>query len=120
MVMLGVTLVQIIFAIVAIYFGARVGDELRPRRARCTVPRVTRSPPPKSARSARPSLITRITNDVQQVQMLVVMICTLFVAAPITIVGGSFFAIREDGPLSLILVVPSRRWRAAWGSWSSG
>ena len=51
------------------------------------------------------SLITRITNDVQQVQMLVVMICTLFVAAPIMIVGGLFFAIREDGPLSLILVV---------------
>jgi ATP-binding cassette subfamily B protein len=51
------------------------------------------------------SLITRITNDVQQVQMLVVMICTLFIAAPIMIVGGLFAAIREDGPLSLILVV---------------
>ena len=51
------------------------------------------------------SLITRITNDVQQMQMLVVMVCTLFVAAPIMIVGGLIMAIREDGPLSLILVV---------------
>src|SRR4029077_9910821 len=52
-----------------------------------------------------PSLITRITNDVQQVQMLVLMACTLLVVAPITIAGGTILAIREDGPLSLILVV---------------
>ena len=52
-----------------------------------------------------PSLITRITNDVQQVQMLVLMTCTLLVAAPITIVGGIILAVREDGALSLILVV---------------
>jgi ATP-binding cassette subfamily B protein len=51
-----------------------------------------------------PSLITRITNDVQQVQTLVVMLCTSFISAPITIVIGVFLAIREDGPLSLILV----------------
>ena len=43
-----------------------------------------------------PSLITRITNDVQQVQMLVLMSCTLLIAAPITIVGGIIMALRED------------------------
>ena len=52
-----------------------------------------------------PSLITRITNDVTQVQMLVLMSCTLLVAAPITIVGGVIMAMREDGPLSLLLLV---------------
>ena len=52
-----------------------------------------------------PSLITRITNDVQQVQMLVLMTCTLLVAAPITAVGGIVMAIREDGGLSWILTV---------------
>ena len=52
-----------------------------------------------------PSLITRITNDVQQVQMLVFMTCTLLVAAPITAVGGIVMAIREDGGLSLLLLV---------------
>ena len=52
-----------------------------------------------------PSLITRITNDVQQVQMLVLMSATLLVAAPIMIVGGTIMALREDGPLSLLLLV---------------
>ena len=40
-----------------------------------------------------------------QVQILVLMSCTMLIAAPITIVGGVFFAIREDGPLSLLLLV---------------
>ncbi len=52
-----------------------------------------------------PSLITRITNDVTQVQMLVVMGCTMLIAAPIMAIGGVILAIREDGPLSLILLV---------------
>ena len=52
-----------------------------------------------------PSLITRITNDVQQVQMLVLMTCTLLVAAPITAVGGVVLALREDVGLSWLLLV---------------
>jgi ATP-binding cassette subfamily B protein len=52
-----------------------------------------------------PSLITRITNDVTQVQILVVMSCTLLISAPIMVVGGVIFAVREDGPLSLLLLV---------------
>ena len=52
-----------------------------------------------------PSLITRITNDVQQVQMLVLMTCTLLVAAPITAIGGVILALREDVGLSAILLV---------------
>ena len=105
MVMLGVTLVQVIFAIIAIYFGARAamsfGRDVRGALFRG----VTAFSAADVNTFGASSLITRITNDVQQVQMLVVMICTLFVAAPIMIVGGLFFAIREDGPLSLILVV---------------
>ena len=52
-----------------------------------------------------PTLITRITNDVQQVQMLVLMSCTLLVAAPIAAVGGVFLALREDAGLSWLLLV---------------
>ena len=48
-----------------------------------------------------PSLITRITNDVQQVQMLVVMACTMAIAAPITIVVGVIMALRQDVGLSV-------------------
>src|SRR4051794_16982687 len=52
-----------------------------------------------------PSLITRITNDVQQVQLLVVMACTMAIAAPITIVVGVVMALRQDVGLSVVLLV---------------
>jgi ATP-binding cassette, subfamily B, multidrug efflux pump len=52
-----------------------------------------------------PSLITRTTNDVQQVQMLVQMTCTLLVAAPIMMVGGVIMALREDAGLSWLMLV---------------
>ena len=104
-VMLGVTLVQVVFAIIAIYFGARAamsfGRDVRDALFRG----VTAFSAADVNSFGASSLITRITNDVQQVQMLVVMMCTLFVAAPLTIAGGLILAIREDGPLSLILVV---------------
>ena len=95
--MLAVTLVQVVFA-----------DRRRllrrpdaPWASAATSARAcsTGSPTSRPGRSASfgaPSLITRITNDVQQVQMLVLMTCTLLVAAPITIVGGVVMALRED------------------------
>jgi ATP-binding cassette subfamily B multidrug efflux pump len=104
-VLLGVTLVQVIFAVIAIYFGARAamsfGRDVRGALFRG----VTAFSAADVNTFGASSLITRITNDVQQVQMLVVMMCTLFVGAPIMIIGGLILAIREDGPLSLILVV---------------
>ena len=104
-VMLGVTLVQVAFAVTATYFGAKAamafGRDLRGELFR----RVTSFSTADVNRFGASSLITRITNDVQQVQLLVVMICTLFIGAPIMIVGGLFMAIREDAGLSLILVV---------------
>src|SRR4051794_38882099 len=51
-----------------------------------------------------PSLITRITNDVQQVQMLVVLACTMAISAPITMVVGVIMALRQDVGLSAILL----------------
>src|SRR5437763_3364941 len=55
--------------------------------------------------SGAPSLITRSANDVQQVQMVIVMACTMAISAPITMVGGVIMALREDVGLSFILVV---------------
>jgi ATP-binding cassette, subfamily B, multidrug efflux pump len=52
-----------------------------------------------------PSLITRNTNDVQQVQQLVLMALNMMISAPILAVGGVIMAYRQDGPLTLILVV---------------
>ena len=104
-VMLGVTLIQVTFAIGATYYGSKTamgfGRDVRGGLFHT----VTDFSAQEVAHFGAPSLITRITNDVTQVQMLVLMSCTLLVAAPITIVGGLVMALREDGPLSLILAV---------------
>src|SRR5262245_25516488 len=104
-VMLAVSLVQVVFAIWAMYYGARSAMSFGRDLRNSIFHRVTAYSAQEVARFGAPSLINRITNDVQQVQMLVVMMCTLFVAAPIMCVGGIILAIHEDGPLSLILLV---------------
>src|SRR4051794_36546430 len=104
-VMLAVTVVQVIFAVAAVFYGARVAMAFGRDVRSALFHRVTDFSAQDVASFGAPSLITRITNDVTQVQVLVLMSCTLLVAAPITIVGGVFMALREDGPLSLILAV---------------
>ena len=104
-VMLAITLVQVMFAIAAVYFGARVAMAFGRDVRQALFHRVTDFSAQDVARFGAPSLITRITNDVQQVQILVLMSCTLLLAAPITIIGGVFFAVRVDGALTLILLV---------------
>jgi ATP-binding cassette subfamily B protein len=104
-VMLGITFVQVVFAVWATYYGAKAAMAFGRDVRDGLFHRVTSYSAEEVGKFGAPSLITRITNDVQQVQILVVMLCTLFVAAPITIVGGTIMAVREDGPLSLLLVV---------------
>ena len=87
------------------YYGARVAMAFGRDVRAPLFHRVTDFSAQDVASYGAPSLITRITNDVTQVQILVLMSCTLLVAAPITIVGGVIFAVREDGPLSLLLLV---------------
>lgn len=104
-IMVAITGVQIVFAVAAIYFGSRAAMAFGRDIRRNLFHQVTGFSAQDVARFGAPSLITRITNDVQQVQLLVVMLCTLFVAAPITLIGGVILAVREDGPLSLLLLV---------------
>jgi ATP-binding cassette subfamily B protein len=104
-VMLVITFIQVVFAIAAVYYGARVAMAFGRDVRAALFHRVTDFSAQDVAGFGAPSLITRITNDVTQVQMLVLMSCTLLVAAPITIVGGVIMAVREDGPLSLLLLV---------------
>jgi ATP-binding cassette, subfamily B, multidrug efflux pump len=103
--MLAVTLVQVAFSIVAVYYGSRIamgfGRDLR----RGLFHQVTGYSSREVNQFGAPSLITRITNDVQQIQMLVVMGCTMLVAAPITMIGGVIMALREDVGLSAMLLV---------------
>ena len=86
--MLLVTFVQVVFAIAAVYFGARAAMAFGRDVRGALFHRVTDFSAQDVAHFGAPSLITRITNDVTQVQILVLMSCTLLVAAPITIVGG--------------------------------
>ena len=104
-VMLGVTLIQVVFAIGATYYGSKTAMGFGRDVRGGLFHQVTDFSAQEVSHFGAPSLITRITNDVTQVQMLVLMSCTLLVAAPITIVGGLIMALREDGPLSLILAV---------------
>ena len=103
-IMLAVSLVQICFAIGATYYGALAAMAFGRDVRRSLFHQVTGFSTQEVGRFSPPSLITRITNDVQQVQMLVLMTCTLLIAAPITLVGGVILAMRENVALSAILL----------------
>jgi ATP-binding cassette subfamily B protein len=106
--MLGITVLQIAAQIVAVYFGARTAMAVG-RDVRASIFRAVQS---FSAREVgqfgAPTLITRVTNDVQQVQMLVLLTFTLMVSAPIMCIGGVVLALHQDVPLSamLLIIVP--------------
>jgi ATP-binding cassette subfamily B protein len=104
-VMLAISLVQIVCSVAAVYFAARTamafGRDLRGAVFR----RVGTFSAREVNRFGAPSLITRTTNDVQQVQMLVLATGTMLVAAPIMCVGGIIMALREDVGLSWLMLV---------------
>ncbi len=103
--MLGVTAVQLIFTVLAVYLGSRVAMGFGRDVRDALFHRVTGFSAREMNRLGAPSLITRITNDVQQVQMLVVMVCNLALAAPVTVIGGVLLAVRQDGGLAWLLAV---------------
>ncbi|MCU1669102.1 MAG: carbohydrate transporter [Blastococcus sp.] len=103
--MLLVTLVQIVCSTTAVYFGARTAMAFGRDVRAALFSRVGEFSAREMAHFGAPSLITRTTNDVQQVQMLVVMTCTMLVTAPIMCVGGIVMALREDLGLSWLVVV---------------
>src|SRR3954447_983113 len=104
-VMLVVTLVQVVFSVAAVYFGSRAAMGFGRDVRSALFHRVTDFSAQEVSTFGAPSLINRITNDVQQVQILVVMTCTLALAAPITAVGGVIMAMRQDIGLSWLLMV---------------
>ncbi|WP_261556304.1 ABC transporter ATP-binding protein [Frankia tisae] len=104
-VMLGVSVVQLLCAGAAVLYSARtamaIGRDLRA----AVFDRVQAFSAREVGRFGAPSLITRATNDVQQVQMLVLLSFTLMVSAPIMCIGGIILAVNQDAGLSLLLVV---------------
>ena len=103
--MLGISFVQVMGSMAAVYLGARTamgfGRDLRSAIFR----RVGEFSSREVVSFGAPSLITRNTNDVQQVQMLSMMSFTLMVMAPIMMIGGIIMALREDVGLSWLVVV---------------
>ncbi|MDV7135964.1 ABC transporter ATP-binding protein [Williamsia muralis] len=104
-VMVVVSLIQILGSIVSMYFGARAslgaGRDIR----HDLLHRVDGFSAREVGAFGAPSLITRTTNDVQQVQMLGVMACTILVTAPIMCIGGIVLGIGVGGQLAWVLVV---------------
>ncbi|KQY56810.1 ABC transporter ATP-binding protein [Nocardioides sp. Root140] len=108
-IMLGVSLVQIVCSVVAVWFSARTAMAFGRDLRAAVFHRVGTFSGREVGQFGAPSLITRNTNDVQQVQMLALMTCTMAVAVPIMMVGGVLMAMREDLGLSwlLAIVVPA-------------
>jgi len=102
--MLAVSLVQVAATITAVYFGARTAMAFGRDVRSSFFHRVIEFSSREMARFGAPSLLTRNTNDVQQVQMLVLMTFTMLVTAPMMMVGGIFMALREDVGLSWLIV----------------
>jgi ATP-binding cassette subfamily B multidrug efflux pump len=104
-VMVAITLVQVVCTIVAVYFGARTAMAFGRDVRGALFDRVQSFSAREVGQLGVPSLITRNTNDVQQVQLLAMMSFTLMVSAPIMCVGGIFMALRQNVPLSSLLLV---------------
>ncbi len=104
-IMLGVTLVQIACSITAVFYGARTAMAFGRDVRGALFHQVGTFSERELQHFGAPSLITRNTNDVTQVQTLVVMSCTLLVAAPIMCVGGIIMALQQDVGLSWLIAV---------------
>ncbi|MEU1180561.1 ABC transporter ATP-binding protein [Streptomyces sp. NPDC005820] len=107
-VMIGISLAQVVCNIGAVYYGARTASALGRDVRAAVFDQVQSFSSRELGQFGAPSLITRTTNDVQQIQMLALMAFTLMASAPIMCVGGIVMALGLDVPLSgvLVAVVP--------------
>jgi ATP-binding cassette subfamily B protein len=104
-VMLALTIVVGILAIIGVYYASRASMGLGRDVRRAVFERVQQFAALEMNRFGTPSLITRNTNDVQQVQIFVQLALTLMVIAPIMGIGGVVLALRTNVTLSAILIV---------------
>ncbi len=103
--MLAVTALQVVCAVGAVYFGSRAGMGFGRDLRSAIFHHVTGFSAEETARFGAPSLLTRTTNDVQQIQLLVQLTCTMLITAPIMSIGGIFMAVHQDAGLSWLLLV---------------
>jgi len=104
-IMLAVSLLQVVCAIAAVYFGAGAAMALGRDLRAGLFTHVQTFSAREVGQFGAPTLITRTTNDVQQIQMVVLLTFTVMVMAPIMLVGGVIMALQEDVGLSAVLLV---------------
>ncbi len=104
-IMLGVTALQVVCAVGAVYYGSRAGMGFGRDLRSAIFHHVTGLSAEETARFGASTLLTRTTNDVQQIQLLVAMTCTMLITAPIMSVGGIAMAIHQNARLSWLLLV---------------
>jgi ATP-binding cassette subfamily B protein len=105
LVMLAITLVQIACSGAAVYLSAKAAMSFGRDLRAAVFEHVGSFSEREVSQFGAPSLITRTTNDVQQVQLLVMTTCTMLVAAPILSIGGIIMAVRLDAHLSWVIAV---------------
>ena len=103
--MLGVTFVLGVTSVIAVYIAAKVAMGFGRDVRAAVFEKVGAFSQVEMNRFGTASLITRNTNDVQQVQMVVFFGMTVILLAPIMGIGGTIMAVRQDVPLSGLLVV---------------
>lgn len=104
-IMLGIVLLQVASTVLAVYFGARTAMGFG-RDVRSTLfAHVAKLSGQDVAAFGAPTLITRTTNDVQQIQMFVLFSCTMLLATPVLGIGGVIFALQQDVKLAWVLAV---------------
>jgi ATP-binding cassette subfamily B protein len=104
-IMLAVSIVQIAAQVGAAWFGARASMAFGRDLRQAIFDRAMSFSAKEMNSFGAPTLITRNTNDVQQIQMLVLMTAIMIVAAPLMMVGGVVMALREDPGLSWLILV---------------
>jgi ATP-binding cassette, subfamily B, multidrug efflux pump len=104
-VMLAITLLQVICSVVAVFFGARSAMGFGRDTRAAVYHQVGKFSARELTQFGAPSLITRTTNDVQQIQMLVLLTCTMMITAPIMAVGGVIMALRQDVGLAWLIAL---------------
>lgn len=103
--MLAVSVVQIVTTVAATWIGAGLSATMAARLRAAVFSRVGSFSAREVARFGAPTLISRTTNDVTQVQLVTNMALTMMVTAPMMMVGGIIMALREDLGLSWLVAV---------------
>jgi ATP-binding cassette subfamily B multidrug efflux pump len=104
-VMLVVSLVQVVASVAAAYLAAQIAMGLGRDLRAAVFHQVVGFSAQEVGRFGAPTLISRNTNDVTQIQTVAFMALAVMVAAPITMVGGIIMALRQDVGLAWLVVV---------------